>query len=44
VPTLADRQGCRVVSTADPDGRNRDFLDRSRYSFFQVAPQLYSWG
>jgi hypothetical protein len=23
-------------------GRNLDFLDRSRYFFFQVAPQLYS--
>jgi hypothetical protein len=26
-----------VVSTADPYGRNLDFLDRSRYCFSQVA-------
>jgi hypothetical protein len=31
VPTFADR-GCRVVSEADPYGRNLGFLDRSRYS------------
>jgi hypothetical protein len=43
VPTFADR-GCRVVSATDPQGRILDFLDRSRYSFFQVAPQLYSGG
>jgi hypothetical protein len=41
VPTLADR-GCHVVSVTDPHGRIIDFLDRSRYFFFQVAPQLYS--
>jgi hypothetical protein len=35
---------CRVVSAADPNGRNLDFLDRSRYFFFQVAPQLYPRG
>jgi hypothetical protein len=35
---------CRVVSATDPYGRNLDFLDRSRYFFFHVAPQLYSWG
>jgi hypothetical protein len=28
----------------DPYGRILVFLDRSRYFFFQVAPQLYSWG
>jgi hypothetical protein len=28
----------RAVSVADPHGRNLDFLDLSRYSFFQVAP------
>jgi hypothetical protein len=39
VPTFADR-GCRVVSAADPHGRILCFLDRSRYYFFQVAPQL----
>jgi hypothetical protein len=42
-PTFADRE-CRVVTATDPYGRNLDFLDRSRYFFFQVAPQLYSWG
>jgi hypothetical protein len=41
VPTLADR-GCYAVSVTDPYGRIRGFLDRSRYFFFQVAPQLYS--
>jgi hypothetical protein len=43
VPTFADR-GCRVVSATDPQGRNFNFLDWSRYYFFQVAPQLSSWG
>jgi hypothetical protein len=43
VPSLADR-GCRVVSVTDPNGRNHGFLDRSRYYFFQVAPQLYPRG
>jgi hypothetical protein len=43
VPTFADR-GCRVVSAADPYGSILDFLDRSRYCFFQVASQLYSRG
>jgi hypothetical protein len=37
-------EGCHVVSAADPYGRNFDFLDRRRYSFFQTAPQLYSLG
>jgi hypothetical protein len=40
VPTFADR-GCRVVSTTDPHGRILDFLDRSCYYFFRVAPQFY---
>jgi hypothetical protein len=35
-------EGCRVVSVADPYGRNLGFIDQSRYYFFQVAPQLYS--
>jgi hypothetical protein len=35
---------CRVVSPEDPYGRILRFLDRSRYFFFQVAPQLYSRG
>jgi hypothetical protein len=43
VPTFADR-GSHVVSATDPYGRNLGFLDRSRYLFFQVAPQLYSRG
>jgi hypothetical protein len=40
-PTSLDR-GCQVVSMTDPYGRILGFLDRSRYFFFQVAPQLYS--
>jgi hypothetical protein len=43
VPTFADR-GYRVVSATDPHGRILGFLDRSRYYFFQVTPQLYSRG
>jgi hypothetical protein len=42
-PTFANR-GCRVVSATYPHGRILGFLDRSRYFFFQVAPQLYSRG
>jgi hypothetical protein len=38
LPTFADR-GCCVVSATDPPGRILGFLDRSRYYFFQVAPQ-----
>jgi hypothetical protein len=37
-------EGCRVVSVTDPHGSILGFLDRSRYDFFQVAPQLYSRG
>jgi hypothetical protein len=33
-----------VASVEEPYGRNLGFLDRSRYFFFQVAPQLYSRG
>jgi hypothetical protein len=33
-----------VVSVTDPYSRILGFLDRSRYVFFQVAPQLYSQG
>jgi hypothetical protein len=40
VPTFADG-GCHVVSATDPYSRTLSFLDRSRYFFFQVAPQLY---
>jgi hypothetical protein len=43
VPTFADR-GCDVVSVTDPYGRILGFLDRSRYFFLQVVPQLYSRG
>jgi hypothetical protein len=43
VPTFVDR-GCHVVSVTVPYGRTLCFLDRSRYFFFQVAPQLYSRG
>jgi hypothetical protein len=43
VPTFADR-GCHVVSVRDTYSRILGFLDQSRYFFFQVAPQLYSWG
>jgi hypothetical protein len=43
VPTFADR-GCHVVSMTVPYGHNLSFLDRSHYFFFQVVPQLYSWG
>jgi hypothetical protein len=42
-PTFANR-GCHVVSVTVPHGRIFGFLDRSRYFFFQVAPELYSWG
>jgi hypothetical protein len=40
---FADR-GCQAVSVTDPYGRILGFLDRDRYFFFQVAPQLYSRG
>jgi hypothetical protein len=40
MPTFVDR-GCHVVSVTDPYGSILGFLDRSRYFFFQVAPQLY---
>jgi hypothetical protein len=43
VPNFSDR-GCHVVSVTNLYGRILVFLDRSRYSFFQVAPQLYSRG
>jgi CBS-domain-containing membrane protein len=39
VPTFVDR-GCHVVSVTDPYGRILGVLDRRRYFFFQVAPQL----
>jgi hypothetical protein len=37
-------EGCHMVSVADPHGHIPGFLDRSRFFFFQVAPQLYSRG
>jgi hypothetical protein len=43
VPIFADR-GCHVVSVSDPHARILEFLNRSRYLFFQIAPQLYSRG
>jgi hypothetical protein len=43
VSSFADRW-CHVVSMTDPYDGILGFLDRSRYFFFQVAPQLYSQG
>jgi hypothetical protein len=43
VPTFADIES-HVVSVTGPYGRILCFLDRSRYFFFLVAPQLYSRG
>jgi hypothetical protein len=43
VPNIRDI-GCRVVSAMDPCFHILGFLYRSRYFFFQVAPQLYSRG
>jgi hypothetical protein len=40
MPIFADRGG-HVVNVSDPYGKILDFLDWSRYFFFQVAPQLY---
>jgi hypothetical protein len=40
---FADR-GCHVVTVTDPYCRILGFIDRSRYFFYQVAPQLYSRG
>jgi hypothetical protein len=37
-------EGWRVVSVTNSYGRILGFLNRSRYFFFQVAPQLYSRG
>jgi hypothetical protein len=44
LPTFADRGYHVVVSVMGPYGNVHGFLDRSRYFFFQVAPQLYSQG
>jgi hypothetical protein len=43
VPTFEDR-GVSRSQRGDPHGRNLGFLDRRRYFFFQIAPQLYSRG
>jgi hypothetical protein len=43
VPTFVDR-GCCVVSATDSPVVSLGFLDRSRYCFFPVAPQLSSRG
>jgi hypothetical protein len=43
LPTFADTW-CHMVSVTNPYGRNLGFLYRSRYFFFQVAPQLYPRG
>jgi hypothetical protein len=43
VLTFADR-GCHVVSVTDSYSPILGFLERSRYFFFQVAPQLSSRG
>jgi hypothetical protein len=43
VSTFADRRS-HVVSMTVPYGRILAFLDRRRYFFFEVAPQLYSRG
>jgi hypothetical protein len=43
VPTFAGR-GRHVVSATDSYGRILGFIDRNRYSFFQVIPQVCSRG
>jgi hypothetical protein len=43
VPTFVD-SGCHVVNVTEPYSHNLGFLDRSRYFYFQVSPQLYSRG
>jgi hypothetical protein len=37
-------EACHVVSVTDSYGRILGFLDLEPLLFFQVAPQLYSWG
>jgi hypothetical protein len=39
VPTFADR-GFHMIGATDPYGRILEFLDRSRYFFFPVAPSF----
>jgi hypothetical protein len=43
VPAFADRR-CHVVGRTDAHSHILDFLDRSRYFSFQIAPQLCSQG
>jgi hypothetical protein len=43
VPTFVD-WGCHVIGVTNPYDSILGFLGRSRYYFFQVAPQLYSRG
>jgi hypothetical protein len=43
VPSFAAR-GCHKISVTDLYSCILGFLERSRYFFFQVAPQLYSQG
>jgi hypothetical protein len=43
VPTFADRR-CRLVSATDPYCRIFGFLDRSRFIYIPVSPQMYSRG
>jgi hypothetical protein len=42
-PTFADKK-CYVICVTDDYDLMLCFLDRSRYLFFLVAPQLYSRG
>jgi hypothetical protein len=44
VPTLAERRDIALSARLITYGRNFVFLDRGRYFFFQVAPQLSSRG
>jgi hypothetical protein len=44
-PLVGEVRGCHhMVRVTYPYGHILGFLDQSRYSFFQVAPQLYSRG
>jgi hypothetical protein len=40
--STSENRMCHVVSAMHPHGRILTSLDRSRYFFSQVAPQLYS--
>jgi hypothetical protein len=44
VPTFADRRVLRGQRSGTPMAVNLGFLDRSRYYFYHVIPQLSSWG